>query len=1235
MSRSDYDNLCHALLRPAKLALALLGMALVPAAALRAQCTLVCNNSLQVSLDQNGQAIISIPLVSPSAPTSCPGGTLELRLFGPQGQPLPSNTLGCAQVGQTITAQLRHLQSGNNCSTAITVQDAMAPSLSCPDLFVFCNDDNHPATIGYPQSTDNCSPAQSTSMTHYDEAVNLPCGSMQAGQPVRGRIDRYWTVEDGSGNSNSCVQKIWIKRFSVQQVVLPPNLTGLSALACGQNPNDLDLTGQPTINENLIPNLGCDVAVIHSDQIANICPPAGYTVLRTWTAIDNCSNAIVQQQQIIRVEDRVKPSITLPPGITVGTAGFICGGSVTLPQPQLSDNCSAVTASVSWDFGNGYGPFHNVPEGSHVATYTATDACGNTRSATLSVTVVDVSPPQANCAAALQISLASNGQGFVTPNMLNQNSEDNCGPVFFAVSRDEVNFGPSAEFSCADAGQTIPVTLRVTDVSGLENFCESSVSVRDFLKPTLQCPANITLNCLQDAQNLSLTGQASATDNCGTPTLDFGDTPNLDACRTGSILRQWLATDAAGNTRSCSQQIAVQVVSTVAVSFPANLTVSACANADATLPPSTGQPGISGQHCTPISIVYNDQVFNNAPAPACYRIFRSWQVHDWCAYEASGGTAGFWQHLQTITVVDNQAPVLALPPDLTVQAAAGCQATVLLDDVLATDCGPVALSHDSPFATATGSNASGLYPLGNHVVTFFASDDCGNSGTATLRISVVDATPPTALCRSGLSLNLDADGKAALAAATVNNGSSDGCTPSAGLLLTLSRDSFDCALRGPQPLTLTVRDAAGNSASCNTVVQVLDPLNACRVGYLLEGLVRTEGGAAVADVPVRLQRNGLASLTHCDTEGWFAFDTVEAANYALAPENNANWLNGVTTFDLVLISKHILGIQPIESPYRMMAADANRSGSITTFDIVQLRKLILGIFDTLPGNSSWRFVPADYQFPDPFNPFAEAAPAALLLDSLAADRDDLDFVGFKVGDINGTADPSQPRGAAGDSLALHWPDRSLQPGERLELPVFPPILAHDDLEGFQFGLHFDPALLRPVGSAAPDGSPLRAEHLHWPQPHTLRLSWQRETAQPNPPSGLPLCTVLVEALKPCSLGEALRLEAPFAAEAYAASGLLHPIALRFSGDAAAAAAPQCSPNPFRERTLVPLPPGLSEGLFSVRDAQGKLVVSRHFSAPVGQNLLFEGRELPSAGVYFWQISSAAGRWSGKMIFAGE
>lgn len=91
---------------------------------------------------------------------------------------------------------------------------------------------------------------------------------------------------------------------------------------------------------------------------------------------------------------------------------------------------------------------------------------------------------------------------------------------------------------------------------------------------------------------------------------------------------------------------------------------------------------------------------------------------------------------------------------------------------------------------------------------------------------------------------------------------------------------------------------------------------------------------------------------------------------SVLPEvNHPAPLNGVTTGDLVSISKHILGIQPLESPYQLIAADANNSGSVTTFDIVELRKLILGIYQQLPNNSSWRFVP-DYCFKDPA--FAEA-----------------------------------------------------------------------------------------------------------------------------------------------------------------------------------------------------------------------------------------------------------------------
>ncbi len=74
-------------------------------------------------------------------------------------------------------------------------------------------------------------------------------------------------------------------------------------------------------------------------------------------------------------------------------------------------------------------------------------------------------------------------------------------------------------------------------------------------------------------------------------------------------------------------------------------------------------------------------------------------------------------------------------------------------------------------------------------------------------------------------------------------------------------------------------------------------------------------------------------------------------------------LEGVTSYDLVQISKHILSIEPFENPFQIIAADVNNSGSITTFDIVELRKLILGIYNKLPNNSYFRYVP-DYCFED-------------------------------------------------------------------------------------------------------------------------------------------------------------------------------------------------------------------------------------------------------------------------------
>ena len=110
---------------------------------------------------------------------------------------------------------------------------------------------------------------------------------------------------------------------------------------------------------------------------------------------------------------------------------------------------------------------------------------------------------------------------------------------------------------------------------------------------------------------------------------------------------------------------------------------------------------------------------------------------------------------------------------------------------------------------------------------------------------------------------------------------------------------------------------------------------------------------------------------------------LQNASYTIAPFKDDDPLQGISTWDLVLISKHILGLTPFTEPWQLVAADLNCSGTITTFDIIEGRKLILGISNALSGcgGATWQFVP------DP--------------GGLPANGSCLNFRGVKLGDLTG------------------------------------------------------------------------------------------------------------------------------------------------------------------------------------------------------------------------------------------
>ncbi len=170
---------------------------------------------------------------------------------------------------------------------------------------------------------------------------------------------------------------------------------------------------------------------------------------------------------------------------------------------------------------------------------------------------------------------------------------------------------------------------------------------------------------------------------------------------------------------------------------------------------------------------------------------------------------------------------------------------------------------------------------------------------------------------------------------------------------------------------------------------------------VVEGEVKTELNEKSNEVNINLSGGELHTMT--DNLGEYAFPAMPTGGaYIIEPSKNGDALNGISTADIILIQKHILGLNQLDSPYKIIAADVNKDEKIAGNDIISIRKLLLGYYDEYPNNDSWRFVDAGYQFIDATNPLVENFDETYEINELSTDMV-VDFVSVKVGDVNNTA----------------------------------------------------------------------------------------------------------------------------------------------------------------------------------------------------------------------------------------
>ena len=1276
---------------------------------LLAQCDLNCLGSdpgqpLSVVIDEDCEVKLDTSLLL-SGSSTCPGDklitvrdTLSAIIVSANNQ---VSFDGVPYHGQLLRITIEDLQSGLFCNSFVMLADTFPPAIVCVSDTINCLADTSITSLGYPIITDNCS--GDINVSYVDTMMRFPCLG-----PDVALIERTWTAGDIFGNTTVCVQPIHLQRPRLEDIVFPADTT----LACDGSLPDPDIIGWPVLNgDTIVNNNECFLSVFYEDDTIPNCSDQTYDLLRTWTITEACTGMEATEIQLISVVDTVAPQIICPPVVTASTSPAACHARVTLPMPTVQDNCdSEATFYVNTSYGSvGLGPHSFVPVGTHTLQYTAIDACQNTRTCTTTLNVVDEEPPMAVCDDAAIVAIPSGGYGTANAITFDEGSTDNCaGTLYFKAKRLEpggcamANGDDSAlpgyqewldtqvRFCCEDIGEGVELMMRVYEIDpgpgpvdpsreipggdlfGHFSDCLSYVEVQDVLPPQISCPHDTIIDCSMDYSDLYIFGTPSVSDNCGAqliPTEEMG----INECGTGTISRTFRAVDPSGNISSCTQLITVvkDPLTEGHITWPGDYTVDICGASTEPddLPVGFSRPQINGPECTNVAIVYEDDLFNIA-APACYKILRRWTIIDWCDYDPEHPEAGGrFSKVQLVKVDDNDAPVLDCPTDITRGVSNDCSgATVSLPLVTAVDCNPnLIITNDSPFATSGGANASGNYPLGTTVVTYSATDRCGNLSTCKVNVNVVDNKPPSPICIVGLSINLagsDGNGAAVLQASAFDGGSTDNCSNNADLRRTIrmagtgipgvppaaTELTFSCADQGNQTVEFWVTDLAGNSDYCVTVIAVQDNNGICpqQASGMVAGDVQTEMGEYVDNVMISTSGNSnMQGFT-----GAFGFfeilDVPYGGDYTLSAQRDDGPLNGVSTLDLVLISKHILGVQLLDSPYKQIAADVNRSGSVSTLDMISLRKMVLGLDTDFPnGNTSWRFVDANYAFPNPRDAFAGSFPEFININNFSQSEMEAHFVAIKVGDVDNSAVANSLLGAEERIMAGTFPIRALEKRAKAGELITVPFTA-DELNGilgYQFTLGFTTEYLEWVGLENGSLPGLDETNFNLQMAAEGRIStswnWASEALAKAPTANAEqvLFSLVfrarkdIKALKPLFF----TVNGPTPAEAYDPDGRLLNIRFEFEEVQQVREGRfelyQNRPNPFTSETAIGFElPASGSARLRVIDLSGKLIYQQEAYFERGYNEInISAASLPANGVLYYQLETANQTKTKKMI----
>lgn len=924
-----------------------------------------------------------------------------------------------------------------------------------------------------------------------------------------------------------------------------------------------------------------------------------------------------------------------------------------------------------------------LPAGIIWARLDAADKCGNVRTQYFRIYTEDQVPPFAICDEFTVVGIGGDGFAVVEAMVFDDGSHDNCGDIVeYRVRKmggsnscPDNQWGPDVTFCCAEVGQDIMVAFEVTDRAGLRNTCMVNVSVEDKLPPYItDVPADITLDCHADVDT-SVTGYIKFVDNCRVVRDDFVDFVEWEnQCGEKRIRRTFTVEDAQGFKDSEVQYIYLEAdgndLFTMRPQYwPADVDQTGCL--EDIDPSNLPGPIINEGTCSLVSAYSEDQVFNFAGS--CMKILRKWTVIDWCQYNENNPQLGqgWWEHTQVIKLNNFTAPEF-LPGTCNDRTECiygeNCNGQVTLTANATDDCtdgASLVYSYEIDFGDDGSVNASGngntttrTYSPGINRIYWTVEDGCGNVSKCDYRFTVVDCKKPTPYCITSLTtVVMPSSGTITINAEDYNFGSFDNCTAQEDLRYSFSSNinnttmTFTCAdIPNGESANLTrwvyVHDQAGNYDFC-TIELVLqegaeDHCEESNGMLNFAGQLTTEENVAVEDVMVVFQTDAPEASAQMMTgnDGAYSFSNVPMGfTYEITAEKDGDYTNGVSTLDLVMIQRHVLGFQTFDSPYKVIASDIDNNEKVSASDIVALRKLVLGIRPDMPnGQKSWRFVNADHQFADNNDPWPFVEEFSY--SNINAHQVDKNFVAVKVGDVNSSAtynvnaeNTSETRSNV--ALEMATDAKALTAGTQVSIPVYADNF--DQMLGYQFTIQFDAETLDYAGYEA---GALDIKDYNFSLADAdqgmIATSWN-ETEAVSVDADEALFYLVFNVVSNANVSEVIDFSSrSILAEAYGADYTVYPVNLSVRNAEKALGGlvvEQNRPNPFSTETSITFSIDRESPVsITVMDVSGKVIFQNSTTYTAGKHTInLDQSEINTTGVLYYQIDADQGSVTKKMI----